>query len=49
MASTDGLDQENYVGTGGYGEGHSGPAFTTGYNCGFGGSCQSDLYRQIIK
>ena len=48
MASTDGLDQENYVGTGGYGEGHS-AAFTTGYNCGFGGSCQSDLYRQIAK
>jgi len=48
MASTDELDQEIYVGTGGYGRGHS-AAFTAGYNCGFGGWCQSDLYRQIAK
>ena len=36
MASTDGLDQENYVGIGGYGGGHS-AAFAAGYNCGFSG------------
>jgi hypothetical protein len=31
MALTDGPDEENYVGAGGY-RGHS-PAFTAGYNC----------------